>query len=134
MRTTDEQQERLEVVARIANTQHCDVTIQHAESDIMTLVAYHQPSARSGSTEIVAVSGDYDVWQGGSLVESDLSADEAAARIVTEYRNLKAEYVADRWIAQGKVPADTPRETVVEAALQGILSYQGERGFLWSTN
>lgn len=135
MNTREEQIKALNEVAAIVMRYQCNAAVSDDPADVVTLYAYHEPSDRRGGTEVVCALGGFDLWRAGPSPEpfaTNASAEVAAQVVVDEYRQLKAEFVADRWIAAGGIPEGTPREDVVRTALDGIKAYQAPHGFLWN--
>ena len=52
-------------------------------------VASPKAHVHGATTEVVYVTGGYDIWRAGDLAETDLSVEAAADIIVKEYRALK---------------------------------------------
>lgn len=52
-------------------------------------VASLRANIQGATTEVVYVTGRYDIWRAGDLAETDLSVEAAADIIVKEYLALK---------------------------------------------
>lgn len=93
---TAEQLDGLQVVADIVTAAHCDcVTVNNSPADMVVLAAYHRPSKSYGPTEVVYDWGDgvYDLWVDHKPLAFDLSAEQAAAVVIRDYRSSKFRFV-----------------------------------------
>ena len=90
MRSAEEQLAGLMRLAEEIGKHECNVAIYPAGGDVAHLIAVDTP----GASEVVYVVGGYDVWtyEGGRqrLQASDLSCEQAAEIVVSEYFLAKA--------------------------------------------
>ena len=90
MRSAEEQFAGLRRLAEVIGKHECNVAIKLADGDVASLTAVDTP----GASEVVYVVGGYDVWtyEGGRqrLQAGDLSCEQAAEIVVSEYFLAKA--------------------------------------------
>ena len=98
MRSLQEQLAGLNKVAQLVALAGCNCTIVHRSNDVAFCAACSYFGGTKGMSQIVYVSGGYDVWEScsGGLNQTDLSARAAADVIIREYQARKLEGVRRR--------------------------------------
>jgi hypothetical protein len=90
VRTREEQRAGLHKLAHRAMHQQVNVALEDVPGDVVSLTPlyYTEPPSR---LEVVYAdaNGAYDLWQGGHLVQVDLTEDEAVQALVNEYNRYR---------------------------------------------
>lgn len=114
-----DQQAGLEQVATLLSRRGCQCSVQASSGDVLGLRARDE-SGVAGTVEVVCAAGGYDLWREGRLAEVGVSVEAAAEAVVRDYRQAKANAIADRRIAQGKTPPGVTRARIVTESLRRL--------------